>query len=203
MSQLICVFDTETTGLPNFRDPSDHPDQPHLVDICALLFSPEGELVDSFEAMIRPDGWSIPEEVAAIHGITNEIALEHGIPEAVAVEGFLAIANRAGLRVAHNVSFDDRIMRIALKRFQDPWVAETFREAPKFCTCQSTTNIVKCPPTEKMIRAGRGRQFKQPSVAEALKFFTGEELVGAHRARPDAEACARVYFALQAYQSAA
>ena len=203
MDQLICVYDTETSGLPNFRDPSDHPDQPHLVDICALLFTTEGELVDSFEAMVRPDGWSIPEEVAAIHGITNEIALEHGIPEAVAVEGFLAIANRAGLRVAHNVSFDDRIMRIALKRFQDPWVAETFREAEKFCTCQSTTNIVKCPPTAKMIAAGRGRQFKQPSVAEALKFFTGVELVGAHRARPDAEACARVYFALQAYQSVA
>ncbi|MFZ4823660.1 3'-5' exonuclease [Pseudomonas putida] len=203
MSQLICIYDTETTGLPNFRDPSDHPDQPHLVDICALLYTPEGELVDSFEAMIRPDGWSIPEEVSAIHGITNEIALEHGIPEAVAVEGFLAIANRAGLRVAHNVSFDDRIMRIALKRFQDAWVAEAFREAPKFCTCQSTTNIVKCPPTAKMIAAGRSKQHKPPTVTEALKLFTGEDLVGGHRARPDAEACARVYFALQAYQSVA
>lgn len=203
MDKLICVYDTETSGLPNFRDPSDHPDQPHLVDICALLFTPEGELVDSFEAMVRPDGWSIPNEVSVIHGITNEMALEQGIPEAVAVEGFLAIANRAGLRVAHNISFDDRIMRIALKRFQDAWVAEAFRDAPKFCTCQSTTNIVKCPPTEKMIAAGRGKQHKPPTVTEALKFFTGEDLVGGHRARPDAEACARVYFALQAFQSVA
>lgn len=203
MEPLICVFDTETTGLPNFRDPSDHPDQPHIVDICALLYTLEGDLVDSFEAMVRPDGWVIPDEVAEIHGITTEIALEQGIPEAVAIEGFLDIWRRASLRAAHNVSFDDRIMRIGFKRFQDAWVAESYREAPKFCTCQSTINIVKCPPTEKMIRAGRGRQFKQPSVAEALKFFTGEDLVGAHRARPDAEACARVYFALQAFQSVA
>ncbi|MBI6912459.1 3'-5' exonuclease [Pseudomonas juntendi] len=203
MSDLICVFDTETTGFPNFKAPSDHPDQPHIVDICALLYTPEGELVDSFEAMVRPDGWSIPNEVSVIHGITNELALEHGIPEAVAIEGFLSIWNQAGLRVAHNVSFDDRIMRIGLKRFQDAWVAESYREAPKFCTCQSTTSIVKCPPTEKMIAAGRGKQYKPPTVSEALKFFTGEDLVGGHRSRPDAEACARVYFALQAHQSAA
>jgi len=203
MSQLICVFDTETTGFPNFKAPSDHPDQPHIVDICALLYTPEGELVDSFEAMVRPDGWSIPNEVSVIHGITNEMALEHGIPEAVAIEGFLNIWNQASLRVAHNVSFDDRIMRIGLKRFQDPWVAEAYREAPKFCTCTSTTSIVKCPPTEKMIAAGRGKQHKPPTVTEALKFFTGEDLVGGHRARPDAEACARVYFALQACQSVA
>ena len=131
MSSLICVFDTETTGFPNFKAPSDHPDQPHIVDICALLYTPEGDLVDSFEAMVRPDGWSIPNEVSVIHGITNEMALEHGIPEAVAIEGFLNIWNQAGLRVAHNVSFDDRIMRIGLKRFQDAWVAESYREAPQ------------------------------------------------------------------------
>ena len=203
MSDLICIFDTETTGFPAFKLPSDHPEQPHIVDICALLYTREGELVDSFEAMVRPDGWDIPNAAAVIHGITNEIAIEEGIPEACAIEGFLSIWNRAGLRVAHNVSFDDRIMRIGFKRFSDPWVAEAFREGEKFCTCLSTTNIVKCPPTEKMIAAGRGKQFKQPSVSEAYKFFTGEELVGAHRARADAEACARVYFALQAYQSAA
>ena len=203
MSQLICVFDTETTGLPLFRDPSDDPRQPHIVDICALLYTTQGELVDSFEAMVRPDGWEIPNEVAVIHGITNEIALEHGIPEAEAVTGFMNIWRQAGLRVAHNVSFDDRIMRIGLMRFLGEEVANTFREGDKFCTCQATTNIVKCPPTEKMIAAGRGKQFKQPSVSEALKFFTGEDLDGAHRARPDAEACARVYFALQALQSVA
>lgn len=203
MSPLICIFDTETTGLPAFKLPSDDPVQPHIVDICALLFTPQGELVDSFEAMVRPDGWSIPEEVSAIHGITEAIALEHGIPEAEAVEGFMRVWRQAGLRVAHNVSFDDRILRIGLMRFQGEEVANNFREGDKFCTCQSTTNIVKCPPTAKMIAAGRGRQFKQPSVAEALKFFTGEDLVGGHRARPDTEACARVYFALQAYQSVA
>jgi DNA polymerase III epsilon subunit-like protein len=49
-----------------------------------------------------------------------------------------------------------------------------------------------------MIAAGFGRpgQYKVPTVTEALLHFTGEELVGGHRARPDAEACARVYWAM-------
>lgn len=160
MSELICFFDTETTGLPLFKSPSEHPDQPHIVDICALLYTPDGVLVDSFEAMVKPDGWVIPDAVAAIHGISTEMALEQGIPEAEAVAGFMSIMAQAGLRVAHNVSFaDDRILRIGLKRFMDDATADEFKDGPKYCTCQASTNIVKCPPTEREIAAGRGRQF--------------------------------------------
>lgn len=196
MSQLIAFFDTETTGLPAFRLPSDDPSQPHIVDICVLLYTPNGELVDSFEALVKPDGWVIPDEVAAIHGITTEYALEHGIPEVEALGGFIQIMERAGLRVAHNVSFDDRIMRIAYKRFIGEQGADEFKAGPSYCTCQSSKNIVQCPPTAKMIKAGFGKQWKVPTVTEALKHFTGEDLVGGHRARPDTEACARIYFAM-------
>jgi DNA polymerase III epsilon subunit-like protein len=115
---LLTPYDTETTGLPLFRDPSDDPRQPHLVDICILAYSPDGTLVDSFEAMVRPDGWVIPAEVTAIHDITNEMAMDMGIPESEALDGFMAIHERAGLRIAHNIAFDDRIMRIALSRYR-------------------------------------------------------------------------------------
>jgi DNA polymerase-3 subunit epsilon len=196
MSELIAFFDTETTGLPNFKDRSDDPKQPHIVDICVLLYTPAGELVDAFEALVKPDGWVIHDEVAAIHGITTEYALEHGMPEAAAVAGFQSVMARAGMRVAHNVSFDDRILRIALMRFAGEEEADAYKLRPSYCTCQTSKNIVKCPPTAKMIAAGFGKQFKVPTVAEALRHFTGEELVGGHRARPDTEACARIYFAM-------
>lgn len=193
---LITPYDTETTGLPLFRDPSDDPRQPHLVDICIMAYSADGALVDSFEAMVRPNGWVIPAEVTAIHGITNEMAMDLGIPESEALDGFMAIHDRAGLRIAHNISFDDRIMRIALSRYRGKEAADAFKTTPGYCTCQNSKNLVQCPPTAKMIAAGFGRQFKVPTVAEALRHFTGEELVGGHRARPDTEACARVYFAI-------
>lgn len=193
---LITPYDTETTGLPLFRDPSDDPRQPHLVDICILAFNHNGVLVDSFESMVRPDGWVIPAEVTAIHGITNEMAMDLGISESEALDGFMAIHERTGLRVAHNIAFDDRIMRIALSRYRGKQAADDFKLVDGYCTCQKSKNLVQCPPTAKMIAAGFGKQFKVPTVAEALRHFTGEELVGGHRARPDTEACARVYFAM-------
>jgi hypothetical protein len=55
--------------------------------------------------MIRPDGWEIPSDVTAIHGITNEMAFEHGIDEGLALEGFMEIWRRAGLRVAQKKRF--------------------------------------------------------------------------------------------------
>ena len=197
------VFDTETTGFPLFKEPSEHPDQPHLVDIAALLYDDLGNLVDSFEAIIKPDGWVIPDAAAAVHGITTEMAHDLGIAEADAIEGFLAIHARAGLRVAHNLAFDDRILRIALMRYRGEEEANRFREGQGYCTCTNSTKLVQCPPTAKMIAAGRGKQFKQPNLAEAYRFFTGEDLQGAHRAKADAEGCARVYFAMQALQSVA
>ena len=196
MSELICVLDTETTGFPAWKIPSEDPSQPHIVDICALLYTPDGVLVDSFEAMIRPDGWEIPNEVAVIHGITNEIALEQGIDEGLALEGFMDIWRRAGLRVAHNVSFDDRILRIGLKRFFSDEVADEFKAGAKYCTATNSKPICQLPPTEAMKASNFKNSFKTPTVAEALLYFTGEELVGGHRARADAEGCARVYFAM-------
>lgn len=32
---LVYFFDTETTGLPQFKLPSNDPSQPHLVDLAA------------------------------------------------------------------------------------------------------------------------------------------------------------------------
>lgn len=196
MSDLICVFDTETTGFPNWKIPSDDPSQPHIVDICALLFTPQGELVDSFEAMVRPDGWEIPNEVAVIHGITTEMAMAQGIPEIEALDHFLRLYKRAGLRVAHNVSFDDRILRIAIKRFVSEQAADEFKAVPSYCTAANAKPLCQLPPTEKMKATNFKNSFKTPTVAEALFHFTGEELVGGHRARSDTEACARVYFAM-------
>lgn len=200
---LLMPFDTETTGFPQFKLPSDDPSQPHIVDICALLYTEAGELIDSFEAIIKPDGWTIPDEAAAVHGITTEMAMDLGIPEADALEGFLAIHQRAELRIAHNCSFDDRILRIALKRFRGEEAADAFKAGANYCTAINAKPICQLPPTERMKQTSFRNQFKTPNLAEALILLTGEELTNAHRARVDTEACAKVYFALRKLQSAA
>lgn len=194
---LILGYDTETTGFPLWNNPSEDPRQPHIVDLCAILYTPEGEVVDELEAMIRPDGWIIPDEVAAIHGITTDIATINGIDEIEALAMFGKLHKRASLRFAHNIAFDDRIMRIGIKRFFGDAPADRFKEAPKFCTANAAKPLCKIPPTEAMLKSRFKNQFKTPNVTEALKILCGEEMSGAHRARPDTEACAKIYFAIQ------
>lgn len=186
------AFDTETTGIPDWKQPSEAPHQPHLVELAAILHSQDGQVEDSFSAIIRPDGWVITPELTAIHGITQEMAMDLGIPEADALEGFMALYGRAGIRVAHNATFDDRIVRIGLMRYFGEERADAFKNGTeKFCTCYESRALCALPKN------------KLPTLAEAYKHFTGEDLMEAHRAMPDAQACARVYFALQALRTAA
>lgn len=203
-------YDTETTGLPDFKEPSEAPHQPHIVEIAALLYNDAGEQIDRFQALVRQDGWTIPDEVAQIHGITTERAMDEGIPEHEAVARFLALYARADMRVAHNESFDQRIVRIAIKRFghgAHGWdrltqaerdvIADHFKARPAYCTCTAAKPIMKLPPTEKMLANPRFRNsYKQPNLQEAHTHFLGQAFDGAHGALADAEACARVYFAL-------
>jgi DNA polymerase-3 subunit epsilon len=195
-------YDTETSGLPLFNDPSDDPRQPHIVQLgaCLVDLDTRAELA-SLDVICRPDGWVIPDEVANVHGITTERAKLLGISELIALHLFVELWACADVRIAHNEQFDARILRIALKRNQhevlphhDAWAAGAAE-----CTAKLSTPILKLPPTPKMRAAGRFHH-KTPNLGEAFKHFTGNDLVGAHSAMVDVRARMAVYFAIKAPQ---
>ena len=189
-------YDTETTGLPLFKEPSEHPGQPHIVQLAACLVDlTTRKLIDSMDVIIRPDGWTIPEDVADIHGITTERALDEGVPEATAVGQFM---NMWGgyLRIAHNEQFDARIIRIALMRFEVEGAADLWKTGKAECTAKLATPICQIPPTDKMVRAGFNK-FKTPNLGEAYRHFMGRDFENAHSAMADVRACMDVYFAIK------
>lgn len=184
----ILFFDTETTGLPLWKDPSDHPDQPHMVQLAAVLADPESrEIIDKMDAIIKPDGWVIPDDVAAIHGITTERALEDGIPEAEALDMFLAMYARCGLRVAHNTTFDNRIVRIAMKRYRPDAVTDDQWKDKSGYHCT-------------MVEHSKKHGGKWPTLIELYKHHTGMDLTDAHSAMADTLACMDCYFAAIKHQ---
>ena len=198
-------YDTETTGLVRFKDPSEHPDQPHIVQLGACLVDVDTrKVLSTLDVMVRPDGWLIPDEAAAIHGITTEMAADLGVPESLAVEMLLDMVG-SRTRIAHNESFDARIVRIACMRHFEGSQADEWKEGPAECTQQMATPILRIPPTDRMKSAGFTK-FKTANLREAVLHFTGKPLENAHSALADVHGCMSVWFAikdLQAQQRAA
>ena len=194
---MILFYDTETTGLPLYKEPSADPRQPHIVQLAMLLTDHTGLEHEHHNLIIRPDGYEIPDEMAQIHGITQERAMAEGVPLVDALTIYLLLLGRAELRVAHNEAFDRRIVRIAMLRLGiSRTLIESFELRPHYCTLLAATPIVNLPPTEKMLKAGFNRP-KAPKLAECIKHFFNEDIDRAHDASVDVRACARLYFHLQ------
>jgi len=81
---------------------------------ASLVRCKPGEEPVAYEWLIRPDGWVIPDEAAAIHGITTEHALEHGQPidEVLAevTEKLAAWLERRFPVAAMNASYDFTVL---------------------------------------------------------------------------------------------
>ncbi|MDZ4251091.1 MAG: 3'-5' exonuclease [Sulfuritalea sp.] len=189
----IVVFDTETTGIPRWDLPADDPSQPHIVDIGGILCDETGKEIERFESIVKPDGWTVGDGAATVHGITTEIALAQGRPIIEVLDGFDALLARAGLLVAFNLRFDDKLLRGARRRNGRP---DGFGTIPVFCCMRGATPLCKIPPTPRMRKAGF-EKFKTPNLGEAVKMLLNREHVGAHRAMADAVATKDLYFALR------
>lgn len=187
---IVIAYDTETTGIPDWKIPSGDPCQPHLVQLAALVADTETrQIISSIDLIIKPDGWEIPDEVAEIHGITTEYALVHGVPEAEAFALFMSLWG-GKFRLAHNRTFDQRILRIAAKRYGTEAQIEAWADKESHdCTMWLSKPIM-----------GVG---KNPKLSEAYEFFTGKPLENAHSAMADTQACLDVYFGILDHQAQA
>jgi len=192
----ITFYDTETTGLPVWKEPSGGENQPHLVQLSAIQCDIETrEILQRIDLIVRPNGWEIPQVVVDIHGITTEKAMDCGVYEESAIRLMLEIC-RDSSRVAHNRTFDQRIIRIGVKRYGfadediDRWADKETHE----CT------MLKAKPIMKMLPKGKWGH-KNPKLEEAYKFFCGLELGDkAHSSIYDTEACMAVYWAMLDYK---
>ena len=199
---MYLFFDTETTGLPDFKKRSSDPAQPDLVQVAALLVDTNRVERASLNLIIEPNGWTIPDEMAKIHGITQEIAMEAGVDMFTACVAFRSLSRKATTWVAHNASFDLKMMKIQHRKAGLPWLLEEIEnedadQAVEIVdTCGAALYIVNLPPTPKMLRAGFDGP-KRPNLGECVRFFFDRELEGAHDAMVDVRACRDIYFAMK------
>lgn len=190
---MLLAYDCESTGLIDFKKPSNDPCQPHIIQVAAILIDDDGVEQERMNEYVKPDGWELPEEITKLTGITQEKLLAEGKPIAEVVAKFIELWRKCNLCIAHNDSFDRRLFRIEMARlFGKVELLEEWKQAPYFCTMKESTAIINLPPTAKMIAAGFLKP-KSPKLEEAFEFYFQKKPEISHDAMADVESTLAIY----------
>jgi len=183
---MFLVFDTETTGLPKkWKAPlNDFDNWPRMVQLAWQCHDLQGRFLFAKNHVIKPDGFSIPDEVVKVHGISNEIANQKGIPLKEALIEFFEDVKKAKFIIGHNIEFDINIVGSELLRCGMP---EIMTKAPQICTKVESTEFCA------ILKNGKP---KWPTLTELHTKLFGEPFNEAHNAAADVEATTRCFLEL-------
>lgn len=171
-------FDTETTGFPP---------KARLVQIAWQVWD-NNKQISKKNYIIYPDGFTIPAEVAKIHGITTEIAIAKGEDLQKVMNEFDEAINSADKIVAHNYKFDSQIVMGEYKRLS---MLTVFSQIPFIDTMKESTNYLKLPK-----KNNRYPGYKYPKLEELHEFLFNEKFDNAHSADADVDATVRCFLEL-------
>lgn len=162
MAGKFVALDFETTGL----NPQEH----RIIEIGAVKFSEDGELIDTFEILVDP-GQAISKEAQKIHKVTDQM-VQGKAPPHLAWSQFLNWAGDVNTFVSHNAEFE--------ARFINSLYPDTKHVPPIFFI--DTLDV------------SRARLKHESSYA--LGALVPELAQRGHRALPDAAACAELFVRL-------
>ncbi len=183
---MITFFDTETTGLPKkYNAPvTDLNNWPRLVQIAWAQYDYTGKLISENSFIIKPEGFTIPTQASDVHGITTEKALKEGLALTEVMKTFAHVLSETELLVAHNMSFDEKIVGAEFIRSA---ITNNLNSVEKICTKEASTNYCKIPGYYG---------YKWPNLTELHKKLFKIGFDGAHEALTDVRACAKCFWEL-------
>ena len=181
---MYLFFDTETNGLPrNWKAPiTDLSNWPRLVQIAWILFDHLGNEIERNDHIIKPRGFTIPYEASSIHGITTEKAISEGVELQFVLTQFNNQVQKATNLVAHNMSFDEKIVGAEFLR---RGMTNPISTKKKICTMLGTTNYVAIPGYYG---------YKWPKLSELHQKLFGFDFEEAHNAAADINATAKCFW---------
>lgn len=156
------AFDLETTG--------KYPLEAEICEMAAVKWC-GGEIVDTFQTLIKPS-MTMSEEVIAIHHISNEMVAEAPIisEKIMAFREFID----DGYLIAHHAPFD---MGFLSWEFEKARLSKPHR--PVYCSSLLSRNLIRGVPNHRLA-----------TLASHFKIDAG----AAHRALDDAKTCLMVAF---------
>lgn len=178
---MFMFVDTETTGLPRAGE------QPRIVSLAWMAAERSGHVLASGYTLIKPCGFSIPQDVVRIHGISTEHAAREGRPLRSVLSDFSRDLARTkpGHIVAHNIAFDLPVIDAEYTRIG---ATSPCSGLPRLCT---------------MMIARKRWPGESARLGEVFRRVFTREMVGAHNAQSDVRACAEIFFTMQRVTDAA
>lgn len=129
------VFDTETSGLFNFKLPADDPSQPRLASAAFIICDETGTEIERQKFYVKPDGWSIDgTDAGKINGLTDAFLTENGVPVGDVLDAYTRHIEAGLIAVAFNAQFDCKMMRSELRRANRP---DLFEQTRNICVMRS------------------------------------------------------------------
>lgn len=185
---MYLVFDTETTGLPKKWDAplTDLDNWPRMVQIAWILYDSDGNEIESASHIIKPVGFEIPYDAQKVHGISTVRALAEGEELSTVLWEFVEAINKAKFLVAHNISFDEKI--VGAEFIRENIIFNNMDNVKKLCTKELSTDYCKLPGPYG---------YKWPNLSELHLTLFRTHFEEAHNAETDVRACARCFFELK------
>jgi DNA polymerase III subunit epsilon len=184
---MYLFFDTETTGLPaNYKAPvSNSANWPRMVQIAWQVYNNDGTFAEAKDFIIKPEGYIIPKDASKVHGITTERAIAEGHDLTEVLNEFNQQLNDAQVLVAHNISFDEKIIGAEFYRKSIINKIETIK---KLCTMKSSVDYCQIPGNYG---------YKWPKLAELHYALFGKGFEEAHNAAADINATVKCFWKLK------
>jgi DNA polymerase III epsilon subunit-like protein len=198
----ILVFDTETTGLiPKHKVPLD--ELPYVTQLSFIVYDANAEtIIKIYDTFIRPpDHVVISDFIAEKTGISRALCDERGIPMSEALIEFYNEYVNCDLIVAHNLEFDQEMIRIEIMRNLGletdacPSIRQVFslevgvNNKPTYCTMNNgrqLCNLIRTQPS--------GRTWVKPPRLDELHLqLFGDVPKNLHNSLVDTYVCLRCF----------
>lgn len=177
------ILDTETSSLPDYKMPADHPDQPRLAAITMIICDANLEATSTYTRFIKPDGWVLDPGAAAVNKLTLERLEAEGVRVDEVLNMYTAYIDQGFAVAAFGAQFDCKIMRGELRR---ALIDDRFEKTKNFC-------IMRKSPRVKKLNGKGG----WPGLVDICAHY-GIDLSDAHTSLGDAMAALQVMRRLKA-----
>jgi DNA polymerase-3 subunit epsilon len=182
-------FDTETSGLWNFKSDYKDTEQPFLVQVAGILDDGYENILGEFNFLVElPKDKEIHPKALEVHGITRDKTEKGGLPCELSATVFSYYLLCTDIIVGHNIKFDIAVMSKYLHDSNfGPQVSELQNHKTR-CTMLQSKGVCKLP--------GKWG-YKWPKLEEAYRMLVDKDgFEGAHDAMADVRACREIYYKL-------